>query len=263
MAGGYIASRMLEKSIEEERKRKHQEEKITELKRRKEMNSKENENQPMLGRGLLPGNIIRLDKEDSQYAKIQSLKARLAEEKEKKELKKDKNELTGNSVFDSLIQKSSQSSLQREKILQKESAYSEKALQDKVRIQKERDAMIERKELEKLKMMSMEITCYWCSNCQKFVENGIGRKFCENQGHFLERRKEIKRMFECQECHNRTAFIGIEKPIIACACGGYVWKPCSFYKQKDVKMEELKITTPNTHILYCHDIKQIGVVCLE
>ena len=162
MAGGYIASRMLEKSKEEERKRKHQEEKIAELKRRKEMNSKENENQPMLGRGLLPGNIIRLDKEDSQYAKIQSLKARLAEEKEKKELKKDTNELTGNSVFDSLIQKSSQSSLQREKILQKESAYSEKALQDKVRIQKERDAMIERKELEKLKMMSMEITCYWC-----------------------------------------------------------------------------------------------------
>ena len=104
-------------------------------------------------------------------------------------------------------------------------------------------------------MMSMDITCYWCSNCKKYVENGLGKEFCENQGHFLERRRETKRMFECQECHSRKAFIGTEKPIAQCACGGYVWKACSFYQEKEVKMDELQITAPNKHILYCHSTK--------
>lgn len=255
--GGYVASRMLEKSQEEERKRENQE-KVAFLKKRREMESKENANLPFLGRGMLPGSVIRLDEE--RLSKIHALKERLVEINQVKELSNNadqSNEIntSNNSVFNALLQSSKNLTEMKKTALTKESAYSEKALQDKVRILKERQEMLERKERARMQMMSIEITCYWCANCRKFVENGIGKEFCENQGHFLERRRELKRMFECQECHGRTPFIGIERPMLPCACGGYVWKPCTLYKEKNVKMEELKITTPNTHVLYCHDVR--------
>lgn len=256
MYGGYIASRMKEKAEEEMKKKKQEEERMEMLKRRREMESKENSDKPLLGRGMLPGKVIRLSDEDDRLSKMYQLKERLEKTKKAEEKKAEKVPLktTGNAVFDSLLQSTKDTSKMKETVLNKESAYSDKARQDKLRILKEKEEMLERKQQARMEMTSMEITCYWCANCKKFVENGIGKQFCENQGHFLERRREQKRMFECQECHSRTSFIGIENPVSRCACGGYVWKPCSFYKERNVKMEELRITAPNTHVLYCHSI---------
>lgn len=257
---GYVASRMLEKVQEEERKRE-QEAKMNLIKKRRVMES--NEDQPLLGRGLLPGNVIQLSEEEQRLSKIHALKERLKEAKIKEQQKTNQPQdnkistvlkATGNSVFDALLQ-SSQSKEMKESALEKKSAYAEKAIQDRLNILKQREEMLERKEQAREQLMSLEISCFWCSNCRKFVENGDARAFCENQGHFLERRRAIKRMFECQECHNRSAFIGGEQPLMRCRCGGYIWKPCTFYKEKEVKMEELKITAPNIHVLYSHDIK--------
>lgn len=246
---GYMASRLIEKASEEEKKRKNNE-RLLELKKRRELELKENT--PVLGRGMLPGNVIRLSEDDARLSKIHSLKRRLEDIQEAKQAQVPS---TGNSVFDALLQSSKDLDTMKKTALTKEGAYAGAAIQDKLRVLKEREEMLERKEQARLEMMSMEIHCFWCANCKKYVENGIGREFCESQGHFLERRKEVKRMFECQECHSRTAFIGTELPAKPCACGGYIWKPCSFYQERNVKMETLKITAPNIHVLYCHDVK--------
>lgn len=216
---------------------------------------------PLLGRGS-NGKTVDLDedeREKQRLTKIRMVKERIEKvQSQSSSQKRGPSELsssTGNCVFDSLV-KSAKTSLAEKKseVMEKKSAYAEKEQRDKLRILKEREELLQRKEEARLQMMSLEVTCYFCYNCKKYVENGLAKDFCESRGHFLERRRETKRMFECMECHQRRSFIGTTKPITPCFCGSHLWKLCPFYKEKEVETEHLKITVENPHILYCHTI---------
>lgn len=295
--GEYVASRLLERNKEEERKRRRKE-RVEQAKKR------EIESVPVLGRDIMSNGMIALEEEDEttngngsdsaeeeRRAKMRSIKARLEELQRKAndahtELQRKGNNSnpnsqhnsnsnsqhnsnpdscapTGNSVFDSLIRASTGAlDKKKEEVLSKRSAYAEKELREQLRIAQQREELLEKKEEERLKMMSLDIVCYWCHNCKKFVENGLGREYCENAGHYLEIKHEKKRMFECMQCHMRRSFIGCEKPTAPCGCGNVLWSPCSFFKEKKVKTDTLKITPDSAHLLYCHESKANGCLCL-
>ena len=223
---------------------------------------------PRLGRGS-NGKTVNLEEEEEKeeekkretrrLEKIHRVKRQLEETaKSTQTSKRERSSLsasTGNSVFDSLM-KSAQSSLETAKseVLAKESAYAEKEKRDRLRILKEKEAMLERQEEARLQLMSVEVTCYYCNNCRMFLDTPLLREFCENQGHFVERKRDVKRMFECMTCHRRRSFIGTTQPGKACLCGSVVWKMCPLFKEKEIESEKLKITIDNSHILYSHTV---------
>ena len=294
--GEYVASRLLERNKEEERKRRRKE-RVEQAKKR------EVESVPVLGQDVTSNGMIALEEEttngsgpdsaeEERRAKMRSVKARLEELQRKgsdgstelqrkannanSELRKGNNPHsqhtpntpsqptpTGNAVFDSLVRASTGAlDKKKEEVLSKRSAYAEKELREQLRIAQQREELLEKKEEEKQKMMSLDVVCYWCHNCKKFVENGLGREYCENAGHYLEIKHEKKRMFECMQCHMRRSFIGCEKPTTPCGCGSVLWNPCSFFKEKKVKTDMLKITPDSAHLLYCHESKSNGCLCL-
>ena len=287
--GEYVASRLLERNKEEERKRRRKE-RVEQAKKR------EVESVPVLGRDVTSNGMIALEEdetngngpdsaEEERRAKMRSVKARLEElqrmasdgstelhkaNNANSELRKANNSNppsqptpTGNAVFDSLVRASTGAlDKKKEEVLSKRSAYAEKELREQLRIAQQREELLEKKEEEKQKMMSLDVVCYWCHNCKKFVENGLGREYCENAGHYLEIKHEKKRMFECMQCHMRRSFIGCEKPTTPCGCGSVLWNPCSFFKEKKVKTDMLKITPDSAHLLYCHESKSNGCLCL-
>ena len=238
--GEYVASRLLERNKEEERKRRRKE-RVEQAKKR------EVESVPVLGRDVTSNGMIALEEEETngngpdsaeeeRRAKMHSVKARLEELQHKAsdgstELRKGNNPHsqhtpTGNAVFDSLVRASTGAlDKKKEEVLSKRSAYAEKELREQLRIAQQREELLEKKEEEKQKMMSLDVVCYWCHNCKKFVENGLGREYCENAGHYLEIKHEKKRMFECMQCHMRRSFIGCEKPTTPCGCA--VWATSS------------------------------------
>ena len=234
---------------------------------------------PQLGRGS-NGKTVNLEEEEEErekqretrrLEKIHRVKRQLEETaKSTQTSKRERSSLlasTGNSVFDSLM-KSAQSSLETAKseVLAKESAYAEKEKRDRLRILKEKEAMLERQEEARLQLMSVEVTCYYCNNCRMFLDTPLLREFCENQGHFVERKRDVKRMFECMTCHRRRSFIGTTQPGKACLCGSVVWKMCPLFKEKEIESEKLKITIDNSHILYSHTVvpkDDLFSVCLN
>lgn len=265
--GGYVASRMLEKKKEEERKRRRKEE--SELPQKKSQRVSL-DSVPLLGRGVSSNGMIDLEEdENDRQQKMHEIREKLDQLQEEKKTKKIEQAKqipltpTGNSVFDALM-KATTSSLeqQKEEVLKKRSAYAEKELREQLRIAQEREALLEKKEEERLKVTSLDVVCYWCHNCKKFVENGLGREYCESSGHYLEIRHEKKRMFECMQCHSRKSFIGTEKPVTPCGCGNVLWCLCPFFKEKAVKTEKLKITPDSVHLLYCHEAKTGDWTCL-
>ena len=140
--GGYMASRMMEK-LEQEKRKRESDEKMEMMKRRKEMEGKENT--PFLGRGMLPGEIIRLE-ENERLSKIHAVKEKLDRVNSTKSasvntpvsIKK-----TGNAVFDSLLKASqNKEGDYKEATLKKQSCYAEKAAQDELRIIKEREELM-------------------------------------------------------------------------------------------------------------------------
>ena len=315
VTGGSIGARLQAQLNEMEHQKKLQQDRDLFLKRQHSMESKENESTPFLGRGLLPGKILRLDsddeKEQKRLEKIHAVRARLNEinsnpaikelemkpspthvrdvespspspsplkntkietrsfvspstpikgDMEESILKKCMEATTksGNPVFDALMEATSGANLEatKQEVMKKRGGYAEKELKDRLYILQERQAQQERREEARREMMSLEVTCYWCANCRQFVENGLGREYCEDHGHFLERRVATKRMFECMTCHTRKGFIDVEMPLSKCNCGGCVWAPCTFYKEKSIKDEELVIIPKSDHVLYGFDIKQ-------
>lgn len=226
---------------------------------------------PQLGRGS-DGKTVDLDedqREQQRLEKIHRVKRQLEEaEKASQRSKRPTSEVsasTGNRVFDSLMQ-STQSSLETKKteVLTRESAYAEKEKRDQLRILKEKEAMLERQEEARLQLLSVEVTCSYCNNCRMFLDTPLLREFCESRGHFVERKRDVKRMFECMTCHRRRSFIGTTQPGKACLCGSVVWKMCPLYKEKEIESEKLKITIDNSHILYSHSVKpkdELSFVC--
>ena len=277
--GEYVASRLLERNREEERKWNQKEKRIKEEeqkwnqkeKRIKEPSKKrETENVPVLGRDVTSNGMIALEEDvetnraspesEERQAKMRSIKARLEALEHKKDgAKTETCTSTGNSVFDSLVRASTGNlDTKKEEVLSKRSAYAEKELREQLHIAQQREELLEKKEEERQKMTSLDVVCYWCHNCKKFVENGLGREYCESAGHYLEIRREKKRMFECMQCHTRRSFIGCEKPTVLCGCGSVLWNPCSFFKEKKAKTDTLKITPDSAHLLYCHESKASG-----
>ena len=265
--GGYVASRLLEKKKEEERKRKRKEESDSGQKKTQHLSL---ESTPLLGRGIMPNGMVDLEEdEDDRQQKMHEIREKLNQLQEKKEKEKKMKTKqvqlapTGNSVFDSLMKATTVSlDQQTEEVLKKRSTYADKELREQLRIAQEREALLEKKEEERRKVTSLDVVCFWCHNCKKFVESGIGREYCESSGHYLEIRHEKKRMFECMQCHSRKSFIGTEKPEIPCGCGNVLWCICPFFKEKSVKMEKLKITPDSSHLLYCHEVKAGDYCCL-
>lgn len=315
VVGGSIGARLQAQLNEIEHQKKLQQDRESILKRQREMESKENESAPFLGRGLLPGKILRLDSDDEherkRLEKIRTVRMRLNEINspsvtkglqmkpspthvrdvespspspikenlvesdplESTSIPEKEDSYTtssilstcintphksGNPVFDALLEATSGANLEvtKQEVLKKQSVYAEKELKDKLYILQERQAQQERREEARREMMSMEVKCFWCANCKQFVENGLGRSYCEDHGHFLERRTATKRMFECMTCHTRKGFIDVERPISKCCCGGCIWNPCTFYEEKPIKDQELVITPKSDHVLYGFDIKQ-------
>lgn len=72
----------------------------------------------------------------------------------------------------------------KQEVMKKRGVYAEKELKDRLYILQERQAQQERREEARREMMSLEVTCYWCANCRQFVENGLGREYCEDHGAF-------------------------------------------------------------------------------
>lgn len=83
VTGGSIGARLQAQLNEMEHQKKLQQDRDLFLKRQHSMESKENESTPFLGRGLLPGKILRLDsddeKEQKRLEKIHAVRARLNE----------------------------------------------------------------------------------------------------------------------------------------------------------------------------------------
>ena len=267
------AARRAQLAAEEEQKKKE-----AALTKQKVRSSQDILNQlfvPQLGRGS-NGKTVDLGEEEKQretrrLEKIHRVKRQLEEAaKSTQTSKRERSSLaasTGNSVFDSLM-KSAQSSLETAKseVLAKEIAYAEKEKRDRLRILKEKEAMLERQEEARLQLMSVEVTCFYCYNCKMFLDTPLLREFCENQGHYVERKRDVKRMFECMTCHRRRSFIGTTQPGKACLCGSVVWKMCPLFKEKEIESEKLKITIDNSHILYSHAVvpkDDLFSVCLH
>ena len=268
------AARRAQLAAEEEQKKKE-----AALTKQKVRSSQDILNQlfvPQLGRGS-NGKTVDLGEEEEKQRetrrleKIHRVKRQLEEAaKSTQTSKRERSSLvasTGNSVFDSLM-KSAQSSLETAKseVLAKESAYAEKEKRDRLRILKEKEAMLERQEEARLQLMSVEVTCFYCYNCKMFLDTPLLREFCENQGHYVERKRDVKRMFECMTCHRRRSFIGTTQPGKACLCGSVVWKMCPLFKEKEIESEKLKIPIDNSHILYSHAVvpkDDLFSVCLH
>ena len=267
------AARRAQLAAEEEKKKKKKEAVAAQQQAR---SSREVLNQlfvPQLGRGS-NGRTVDLDeeqREQERLEKIHRVKRQLDEAaKAGASAKRERSALagsTGNCVFDALVQ-SAQSSLQTKKseVLARENAYAEKEKRDRLRILEEKEALLARREEARLQLMSVEVTCFYCNNCRMFLDTPLLREFCESHGHFVERKRDVKRMFECMTCHRRRSFIGTTQPGKACLCGSVLWKMCPLFKEKEVESEKLKITMDNTHVLYSHTIvpkDESFVVCLS
>lgn len=300
--GGSIGNRLHTQLVEMERQQKKEQERTMLLKRQREMESKENLAKPFLGRDMLPGKILRLESDEDEHErkrkeKIYAVRSKLAEINSCPQPTKSGLACTypspthmrdvsspsptkhdsilkacnaapvssGNPVFDSILKATSGEYLEatRKELMNTKGVYADKALRDRVRILQGQQELQERREEARQNMMSLEVACFWCSNCHCYVENGLGRTYCEDHGHFLERRHATKRMFECMTCHTRKGFIGTEMPVSKCSCGGCVWSSCAFYQEKKTKGPELVITPQSEHVLYGFDIKQKAdwIVC--
>ena len=163
---------------------------------------------------------------------------------------------SGNAIFDALLQSLDGDNFEatKQEALSKKGLYEAKEQRDRLRVLQERQALQERREEARREMTELQVKCFWCANCKRYVEGGIAKEYCESNGHFLEVRFAMKRFFECRNCKMRKAFYDQMNPVAKCCCGERIWKLTSYYKEYEFKEQSLVITPQSSHILYGHDI---------